>query len=322
MDNKTHDTLVAFKKDVQAGFTSARKHIPSKYFYDEKGSELFNRITRHPDYYLTQCEVEILNANKKNLSNFFKQEAFNLVELGPGEGLKTQILIKQFMQDALQFTYLPIDISLNYLKTLTEQFHAQLPNLKLKTLHSDYFQGLEWLNLTSEKRNVVLFFGSSIGNFSPDENLAFLQHICDILHPKDYILIGFDLRKDMDVLLRAYNDSDGITRQFNLNLFERMNRELAANFDMQKFCHYETYNVYSGAMESFLISLEEQSVTIDALSNSFTFHAYEPIQVEYSYKYLMPQIKWLAEMTGFEVVETFTDSKHYFVDSLWRKTAK
>jgi L-histidine Nalpha-methyltransferase len=319
MDNKTHDTLSAFKKDVQTGLSSSRKYIPSKYFYDEKGCELFNQITRHSDYYLTQSEVEILNANKKTLSNLFRTEAFNLVELGPGEGLKTQILIKQFLQDALQFTYLPIDISLNYLNTLTAQFHIQLPDLKLKPLHSDYFQGLEWLNLTSEKRNVVLFFGSSIGNFSPDENLTFLQHTSDILHPKDYILIGFDLRKDIDILRRAYNDSAGITRQFNLNLFQRMNRELSANFDVEKFQHYETYNVYSGAMESYLISLEEQVVNIDALSNTFTLQSYEPIHVEYSYKYLRPQIEWLAKMTGFEVVHTFTDSKQYFIDSLWRK---
>jgi uncharacterized SAM-dependent methyltransferase len=138
------------------------------------------------------------------------------------------------------------------------------------------------------------------------------------LNKGDYVLLGFDLRKDINVLIRAYDDYSGITSNFNLNLLRRINRELGANFDLTKFRHYATYNVYSGAMESYLISLEQQMIYIDAIGLAYAFEVLEPIHVEYSYKYSISQIEELAHMTGFEVVENFNDAKKYFVDALWR----
>ncbi len=278
---------------------------------------MFNQITRHPDYYLTRCEIEILNTHKKQLSSLIELMSFNLVELGPGEGIKTKILIEQFMSDHLDFKYIPIDISEKYLKILIKQFQKQIPKLDLIPIYSDYFRGLRWLSDHSDKRNLVLFLGSSIGNFDPKSTKVFLQHLWESLNDGDYILIGFDLRKDVDVLMRAYNDDAGITRDFNLNLLERMNRELGANFNVNHFRHYATYNVYSGAMESYLISLINQSVKFDALERSIEFKETEPVHVEYSYKYLLPQIYELAKDTGFEVIHNFLDSKNYFVDSFW-----
>jgi L-histidine Nalpha-methyltransferase len=314
----SHDEKYEFKIDIQAGLKKPNKQIQSKYFYDEHGSLLFNQITRHPDYYLTRCEIEILNTYKKQLSTLIHAEPFNLIELGPGEGIKTQLLMEQFLRDSLRFTYIPIDISTRYLKTLITEFKQQLPDLKLIPVHSDYFRGLTWLSMRSERRNFVLFLGSSIGNFEPDATAHFLRQLWEALHHDDYVLLGFDLRKDVNIMMRAYNDADGITRDFNLNLLQRINRELSANFDLTKFRHYATYNVYSGAMESYLISLESQTIHIEALEQDIFFEAIEPIHVEYSYKYHLSQIQQLAHAAGFEIIKNFADSNQYFVDSLWR----
>lgn len=312
------DELVEFKKDIHRGLNKDNKYIYSKYFYDELGSDLFNQITRHPDYYLTQCEINILNHCKYQLSMYLKHHAFNLIELGPGEGIKTNILIQQFLVDDLTFRYTPIDISMKYLKTLIKKFSTQLPDKKLTPIHGDYFRGLEWQSDHSHRKNLVLFLGSSIGNFDFSATNNFLHHLWQTLHDGDFVLLGFDLRKDIDILLRAYSDSDGITREFNLNLLKRINRELQANFDLSKFRHYPTYNVYSGAMESYLVSVEKQTVYMQALDSYFNFEAIEPIHVEYSHKYHLSQIENFAKNNGFEIVHHFFDNKYYFVDTLWQ----
>ncbi|WP_419420370.1 L-histidine N(alpha)-methyltransferase [Legionella sp. D16C41] len=313
IDNK--QTLLT---DILNGLSSEKKFIPSKYFYDDKGSELFNRITRHPDYYLTNCELEILKTHKADLSHLLKQQSFNLIELGPGEGIKSRILIKQFLQDSLDFNYFAIDISSKYLEQITKQFQQEFSDLKLVALQSDYFKGLEWLKTQSRRKSLLLFLGSSIGNFSYEHTQKFLQAIWTELQDGDYFLIAFDLRKDIDILLRAYNDNDGITKEFNFNLLNRLNNELGANFNLALFYHYAPYNVYSGAMESYLVSSQEQTVFIKSLDKSFHFSAFEPIHVEFSYKYLLPQINQLATNNGFSIVKNFLDSKNYFVDSLWQ----
>lgn len=312
-----HDVKSEFRLDVQEGLSKAKKQIQSKYFYDEHGCELFNQITRHPDYYLTKCEIEILNTYKKQLAALMASP-FNLIELGPGEGIKTQLLIEEFLQESLFFNYIPIDISKKYLKSFILQYKQMLPTLQITPIHSDFFRGIEWLKKNSSSRNLVLFLGSSIGNLDLNATTEFLRHLSSALNEGDYVLLGFDLRKDVNILIRAYNDESGITREFNLNLLKRINHELGANFDLTKFCHYATYNVYSGAMESYLISLEQQNIYIDAIKSSFSFEAIEPIHVEYSHKYSLSQMSEFAEKTGFEVVQNLIDSKKYFVDALWR----
>nr|WP_302473948.1 L-histidine N(alpha)-methyltransferase [Legionella sp. PL877] len=306
-------------QDVFIGLSKKNKQIQSKYFYDAAGSELFNQITRHPDYYLTQCELEILTAYKQTFSTLLSNtQPFNLVELGPGEGIKTRILLNQFLEDQLSFTYYTIDISRSYLINLVKQLQQQLPQIDMVALNSDYLGGLEWLGLNSNQRNFVLFLGSSIGNFDLAASKEFLRNLRASLRKGDYLLIGFDLLKDIDVLMRAYNDRDGITRRFNLNLLKRINYELNANFNIDSFYHYGTYNAYNRAMESYLISRKEQIVSIKALNKSFNFKAFEPIHVESSYKYLFPQIKKLADISQFNIIENYTDSNEYFVNSLWQ----
>jgi dimethylhistidine N-methyltransferase len=308
----------AFRNDVLTGLSKSHKEISSKYFYDAKGSDLFNQITRHPDYYLTQCEVEILHSCKYQLANLFGDEEFNLVELGPGEGIKTQILIEAFLEKRLAFSYMPIDISKMYLKKIMDDFNRKLPDLSLSVINSDYFKGLEWLKANSSRRNLVLFLGSSIGNFDLANAENFLVHLWETLNDGDCVFIGFDLKKNIETLIKAYDDTDGITRAFNLNLLQRMNNELGADFDLTQFFHYPTYNVNMGAMESYLVSRVNQVVTLDGLSQTFLFAPYEPIYVECSYKYHSAQLGMLAKVTGFDVVDMFYDEKNYFVDALWR----
>lgn len=306
------------KTDVLSGLSKKNKMIPSKYFYDDDGSALFNRITTHTDYYLTRCELEILDRAKRKIADLLGKKPFNLVELGPGEGIKTEILIDYCLKQNMNFTYIPIDISYQYLKEIVEKLDKNQPTVNLLPINSDYFNGLKWLNLDSQACNFALFLGSSIGNFSIPGAEKFLCHLRENLHVNDYALIGFDLRKDINLLLRAYDDSDGITRAFNLNLLHRINNTLGANFDISKFRHYATYNFIIGAMESYLVSLEPQIVQLPALNASFNFEAFEAIHVECSYKYTLAQIDALAQKSGFKIIENYFDSNGYFVDSLWQ----
>lgn len=313
-----HDELIAFKYDIQVGFEQSNKQILSKYFYDDQGCELFNQITRHPDYYLTRCETEILSIYKNDLINLIASESFNLVELGPGEAVKTQILLNELLQKKIKFNYIPIDISTKYLKSMLKSFKRELPEINLLPLHADYFCGLEWLKKRSKNKNLVLFLGSSIGNFDQSMTQKFLNYLWESLNKDDYVLLGFDLRKDIDILMRAYDDDEGLTSKFNLNLLKRINRELSGDFQVNKFRHYATYNVYSGAMESYLISLEKQTVCINELKKTYHFNAIEAIHVENSFKYALIEIQKLATDTGFILIENFMDKKEHFVDSLWR----
>jgi L-histidine Nalpha-methyltransferase len=316
--NYVPDQRQEFMYDVLVGLTKVNKEIQSKYFYDERGGELFNQITRHPDYYLTGCELEILNTWKKELAILLKKEPFNLVELGPGEGIKTHLLIDHFLENDLNFSYYAIDICKKYLTQSIDNFKKQLPNLAAIAINSDYLQGIKWLSSTSKKRNFLLFLGSSIGNFDLNTTKEFLRALRNFLHPGDYILIGFDLLKDIALLTQAYNDRDGITREFNLNLLKRMNEELGANFNIKSFQHHGTYNVHSQAMESYLLSTKEQIVYFETLKKSFGFKKYEPIHVESSQKYLLSHVEKLAHGSKFKVIKNFTDSKQYFLNSLWR----
>lgn len=313
-----HNMTDEFKNDVKLGLEASQKRIPSKYLYDEYGSELFNKITRHPDYYLTNCELETLSLHKDSIAEIIGNTPFNLIELGPGEGIKTRVLVEKFLNDARTFTYIPIDISMHYLNVISDQFKQAMPLLSLTAIQSDFFKGLQWLSKNSARKNVVLFLGSSIGNFDSVTTHEFLKHVRDTLNDGDYFLLGLDLCKDLDILFHAYDDSDGITREFNLNLLRRINRELSGNFNLEKFRHYATYNVNINAMESYLISLEPQEVTIKTLQQSFFLREIEAIHMEFSHKYHLAEIEQLAHAAGFEVVENFTDSKQYFVDTLWR----
>jgi L-histidine Nalpha-methyltransferase len=308
----------AFALDVLVGLSGPRKSLPSKYFYDARGSELFDEITRLPEYYPTTCELEIIERYHDVITRYIDYDTFNLVELGAGFSQKTLTLLRHFVDLRLDFQFVPIDISQSAMHGLTGSIRSSIPDLEVNGLVTDYFNGLKWLNNRYRRRNLVLFLGSSIGNFTHAEACIFMRNVWNCLNHDDVVLIGFDLKKDIELLLRAYNDAKGVTREFNLNLLRRINRELGGNFEESKFRHFGTYDVLSGGMESYLVSLERQSVFIEKIGRSFSFEPWEPIHTEYSYKYLVSDIEQLAAETGFEIYEHLFDARRYFTDSIWR----
>ncbi len=308
----------AFARDVLLGLYRVPKAIPSRHFYDEEGSRLFQKIMALPEYYLTDCELEILEKHRERIAGRVGGGPFSLVELGAGDGMKTQVLLRHFLARGLDFSYVPIDICEPAVAELAGRCERSLPGLAVEGLVSEYFDGLAWLAGLNDRRNVVLFLGSSIGNFNASESRVFLRSLWTSLNEGDLLLIGFDLKKDIDVILRAYNDPLGVTAAFNLNLLERINRELGADFRPGRFEHYASYNVLSGAMESYLVSRQRQTVAIESLRKSFAFEAWEPIHTEVSQKYLPADLAALAAETGFEPVDELLDSRGWFVDALWR----
>jgi dimethylhistidine N-methyltransferase len=307
----------AFALDILVGLSEERKSIPSKYMYDDEGSRLFTKITHLPEYYLTECERDSLERNKEQIADCTDGEPFNLVEFGSGDGVKTRILLKHFMDRGFEFQYVPVDISRSAMEVQLEDLGRRFADLRVQGLVTDYFTALKWLTNRYKRKNFVLFLGSNIGNFTHGRARFFLRHLWNCLHPNDNLLIGFDLKKDIELFLTAYNDSQGLTAEFNLNVLRRINRELGGTFDVSKFRHFGTYDVFTGAMESYLVSLEQQEVFIEAIGRWFTFAPWEPIHMEYSYKYLRSDIDLLANETGYSVRHHLYDAKKYFIDSIW-----
>ena len=313
-----HDT---FAEDVLNGLSSTPKSLSSKYFYDDEGSRLFQKIMELPEYYLTRSEFEIFSGQTKEIFAAFTERSaeFDLIELGAGDGTKTAVLIDYFLKQNSGFTYTPIDISQEAVDSLTGKFHAEFPTLKIDARTGDYFRILKTLKSESTQPKILLFLGSNIGNFSREHSIEFFKHLHDVVNDGDLLFVGFDLQKDPRVILAAYDDAQGVTAEFNLNLLRRINRELGANFELEKFSHYAIYRPTECAARSFLISREEQDVYIEALNQTFHFRAWEPIFMEISQKYDFEMIEELAAKSDFEVKQNFFDSKKYFVDSLWQR---
>ncbi len=306
-----------FAIDVLSGFSCTPKYLSAKYFYDDIGSELFRAISQHEDYYLTRTEYDILNANSKRLPDLLGENEIDIIELGAGDGHKSELVIDGFLEAGVKVNFYPIDISDKAMNMLGETIHDK-PNLFIQGLIADYFDGLRFVRERSSKRQLVLFLGSNIGNFDHIHNQSFLRRLWNSLNDGDYLLIGFDMKKDIAELMTAYNDSSNFTRDLNLNLLSRINRELGGNFDLSNFQHYAAYNPVLGAMESYLVALREQWVFIEALQKEFFFAAFEPIHLEYSFKFLPADIDFLCQQTGFTTVENFTDTGGRFIDSLWQ----
>lgn len=316
---------IQFASDVKSGLKSKPKYLSSKYFYDEKGSKIFQDIMKMPEYYLTDCEFEIFQNNQDKLFDIFSENGkFDLVELGSGDGSKTKILLNNYYQRKADFSYVPIDISLSSIENLEFELNQEMPLLKLNPIAKDYFDALEAIQEGSDARKVVLFLGSNIGNFTYERAKEFLVLVASKLSSGDLLLIGFDMMKDPKIIMEAYNDSNGITKNFNLNLLDRINIEFDADFDLNNFSHHVLYNPISGATESFLISQKKHLVSIKTLQMVVEFEYAEPIKMELSQKYSIDMIEDLAESTGFEVKHNLFDCKSYFCDSIWelRKTKK
>jgi dimethylhistidine N-methyltransferase len=311
-----HDTFAA---DVLRGLSATPKCLSSKYFYDAEGSRLFQKIMELPEYYLTRAEFEIFSTRTEEIFDSFTENfaAFELVELGAGDGTKTAVLIEHLLRRRADFTYSPIDISAEAVKSLTEKFRARFPQLPMNARTGDYFRILETLKTESARPKILLFLGSNIGNFLQAEAIEFFRHLRSVMNAGDLLFTGFDLQKDPRVILAAYDDAAGVTAEFNLNLLRRINRELGGNFDLNKFSHYAIYRPTECAARSFLISRETQEVNVANLDETFRFGAWEPIFMEISQKYNTEMIEDFARRSGFRVKRNFFDAKKYFVDSLW-----
>lgn len=308
-----------FALDVLEGLSSNPKYLPAKYHYDEKGSQLFQKITELKEYYLTRYDLSILDNFKQDLVELVARKPFRMVELGVGDARKTNVLLKHFLNSGLSFEYVPVDCCQYMLSSVVTKLSQTYANSNLNVLGitADYFNALSWLGTETSKRNLVLFLGSSIGNFGPIEVKQFLYHMWSVLKNGDYLLMGFDLKKDVSVVEAAYNDIEGVTSEFNFNLLDRMNEELGANFNRKKFKFHSYYNPREGRIESWLLSKEPQTVSILELQKDVDFEAWEGIHVENSYKFSLKDIKDLAESTGFVLKNQFIDNQGYFAETLW-----
>ncbi|MEQ6119239.1 L-histidine N(alpha)-methyltransferase [Reichenbachiella sp. MALMAid0571] len=307
-----------FLADVLSGLSAEPKTLSSKYFYDKKGDELFQQIMDLEEYYLTKAEYEIFKTYKSKILDIFTSgtKEFRLIEFGAGDGYKTKVLLEHFIESETTFEYKPIDISQNAIDKLKTDLNGNIPKLNITAEQGDYFQVLKRLPKINHKKNVILFLGSNIGNFTLPEVESFLIAIRNKIFKNDLLFLGLDLKKNPDKILRAYNDSDGVTRDFNLNLLSRINRELNANFDIDTFEHYAAYNPVNGECISTLISTKQQEVTVD--NQKFFFEQWEPIHTEISRKFSLKQIEKLAAKCGFTIEKNLIDKNEYFVDSIWK----
>lgn len=305
---------------VKEGLTQKEKSLPSWLFYDAEGDRLFQEIMKMPTYYLTNSEYDIFQKYKNEILTILSAEAegFNLIEFGAGDGLKTEILLKHFVDEATNFTYKPVDISANVLNLLQERMRKSIPDLDITTINEEYFSALDSLNEARKNPMVVLFMGGNIGNFELEDAQLFVNQITDKLRAGDRIIMGFDMKKDPEMILAAYNDEGGITRQFNMNLLTRLNNELEADFDLANFKHYPCYDPQTGTTKSFLISKKPQTVHLKAINTEINFKAWEHIHVEVSQKFDEEMIENMAKSAGLEVEKYFYDENKYFADLIMR----
>jgi len=310
-----------FVKEVLQGLKAKQKSLPSKYFYDQKGDKIFQEIMRMDEYYPTNSEFEILSLHKeeilKKIKEVFGEREFSLIEFGAGDGFKTKLILEHLINSEVNFQYRPVDISEAVLKELQLDLTDKMPKLDCKPLVGTYTKSLK--ELKGDQPKLLFFLGSNLGNFTKKGAKAFIKKIFKRLQSDDMVLFGIDLKKDPRTILEAYNDPKGITKAFNLNLLERINRELGGNFVIDDFDHFPIYDPQSGICKSYLISKKDQKVSLDALDKEFDFAYAEAIQTEVSIKYSPDEVEDLFHSNGFKKLEHFFDCKHYFLDTLWKK---
>ncbi len=297
-----------FVKEVLAGLSQAQKKIDSKYLYDNRGSWIFEKICDLPEYYPNRAEREILQTNSLQMSRLIGSGAV-LVEPGSGSAQKVRVLLKRLHSPA---AYLPIEISKDVLMKTTTKLREEFPSLKIMPLCGDFSFDI---NMPPELekfrgKKVVFFPGSTIGNFLPDDAVAFLKRLSKILGPQGGLLIGADLKKDPQMMVSAYNDEQGITAAFNLNLLDRLNRELHATFDKTKFIHHAIYNEKMGRIEMHLMSTADQLIRVS--QTVFRFRPGETIHTESSYKYTAQEFRDLCQKAKFGLRKIWMDKRKLF----------
>jgi dimethylhistidine N-methyltransferase len=294
-------------EEILAGLNRPQKQIAAKFFYDERGAALFESICALPEYYPTRVESALLHERAPEITQFLGHEC-ELIEYGSGSGSKTRLLIERLRPRL----YVPIDIACGQLRAFGARLSLSYPWLNVSALCADYSKPLrlpEWIGIHAQRR-VAFFPGSTIGNFTPDEASAFLSRVRDNLGAGGLLLIGVDTKKSAEILFAAYNDSQGVTAEFNLNVLRRLNREYGANFDLGQFEHHAFYDESLGRIEMHLRSRVAQSVTVR--NQRFEFAAGETILTELSYKYAVAEFHALARSAGFEPRHTWQDEQAQF----------
>ena len=303
-----------FREDVALGLRQNPKTIPPKYFYDQQGSLLFEEICQQPEYYLTRTEAAILTRRAPEIIDAVGDCA--IVELGSGSSVKTRLLLDECQRRRYHTRYIPIDISASMLESTARSLADQYPRLQVEALAAEYLTGLTALPPTP--RRLVLFLGSNLGNFSPLEQDQLFTSLARALQAGDFLLMGLDLRKSIAVLEPAYNDASGVTAAFNLNLLQRMNRELQANFDLSRFSHLAFYNAVQHQIEMHLRSECEQRVMIHDLDLQVSFHAGETIHTEISRKFDLEEMTAQLATFGFQRRRCWTDERSWFAVCLFQ----
>ncbi len=302
-----HPQLDAMQEEVLGGLRTPQKTLPCKYFYDAQGSKLFDAICELPEYYLTRTELAIMRAHVSEMAAALGPRTL-LVEPGSGSSLKTRLLLDHLKRPA---GYVPVDISRSHLLDAAERLHGLYPELEVLPVCADFNQAFELPEPSEEPRSTAVYFpGSTLGNFGPAEAVRLLDQLRRLLGTDGALLLGVDLQKDPAVLQRAYDDAAGVTRDFNLNLLARINRELDGNFDLSRFKHRAVYDADAGCIEMHLVSVGRQMVRV--AGESFGFHDGEHILSERSYKYTLESLAALAQKAGLTLGKHWLDEKGYF----------
>lgn len=299
-----------FAAEVSRGLVSSPKSIPPRFFYDTRGSLLFDEICTLPEYYLTRTETAILTQIRHELADLLN-DRFRLVELGSGSSTKTRLLLDAMQEVNLQIRYTPIDIS-DILEGGAGSLEVDYPDLIVTGIVDTYERGLALLKNMGMHNNLIAFLGSSMGNMDTDEAVVFMRHLREQMKSEDLFLVGLDMVKDTRVITRAYDDSQGVTARFNLNVLHRINSDLGANFDTDMFAHHVSYNDYKNRIEMYLRSLQAQTVSIPGAGITIHLDKDELIHTENSYKYTVSQIHDMAKYARLDVKRLWQDDAKLF----------
>jgi len=304
---------------VREGLTAGQKRLPPWLFYDEAGSRLFERITELPEYYPTRTERGILTEHAAEIVALAAGgRRLRMAELGAGSADKTRLLLAAAIKQQSTVLYEPVDVSATALEAARERIEREIPGVRVAPRVEDYTRGLELEPEEADERRLVLYIGSSIGNFDPQEAAGLLDGVRAGLKPGDALLLGVDLVKDAPTLVAAYDDAAGVTAAFNLNLLERLNRELGADFDLSAFAHRAVWNAAESRIEMHLVSRRKQRVRLKALNLDVEFAEDETIHTENSYKYAPGAAEARMTRAGFAAVESWADDRGWFAVCLGR----
>jgi L-histidine Nalpha-methyltransferase len=305
-----HSALTNDGEDVIQGLSKNQKTLPVKYFYDSRGSQLFEQICELPEYYPTRTEASILRQYAVAIARITGD--CELIELGSGSSTKTRLLLNAYQALKYACKYVPVDVSASILKESAIQLQVEYPTLHVQGLIGTYEQALAQLMPASLPARMVFFLGSSMGNFTPPDCDIFLNQITDVLAPGDYFLIGIDLQKPQSILEAAYNDSQGITAAFNLNMLHHLNWRFQGNFDPNLFAHQATYNQEANQIEMYLQCQVSHVVNLESLGLNITWKTGESILTEISRKFDLDTVQQELESKGLKTLKTFTDPQKWF----------